>query len=91
MSDLGVSLLIQDLRMGKLQSKHGKKAADSCSKKLPFDCITRAKETSCVKNEIIDVFCLSVSGATEACKRRENPEGKNRSPRTINHKKKMMF
>lgn len=49
------SLLIQDLRMGKLQSKHGKKAASSCRNKhrltnqLWFDCITRAKEIICVK------------------------------------------
>lgn len=47
------SLLIQDLRMGKLQSKHGKKAANSCWNKhrltnqLWFDCITRAKEIIC--------------------------------------------
>lgn len=59
------SLLIQDLRMGKLQSKHGKKAANSCWNKqrltnqLWFDCITRAKEIICQKNNIICVLHLS--------------------------------
>lgn len=68
----------RDLRMGKLQSKHGKKCCNLKHWKSTFwyELFTCGVDIKQKTNDCL--FCIPVSDGSEACKRRENPEGEHR-------------